>query len=247
MFLALAGLAGGGATLTRTQGMSLLPFLAMLLIFNLKPVKLKLRISMAVFLILTWALPIIPWMIRNNNIMGTWSLATNGGVNFYVGAHQGATGGYHIGNTKIISESFDEVTRDKEYFKEGFAYVFQNPVSYLSMIPNKMLRLWLPESVLTLRHDLRSKLGGFSSILLMGGTQLLHLTFLGLIALGLWKHSKSYVSPMALVIWSVVISQSLVCMVFFGGARYNAPMAPFLLVLALLPWVDSFSPTVQKL
>jgi 4-amino-4-deoxy-L-arabinose transferase-like glycosyltransferase len=247
MALTLVGLAGGGSTLTRTQGIVLLPFFIMLLILTLKSVTLKRRISMAVFLVLVWALPITPWMARNHNLMGTWSLATNGGINFYIGANQGATGGYHIPTTLTLIESGAEATKDKKYFREGLAYVLQNPLSYVSMIPNKILRVWLPDSVLTFRHDLSNKLFVYFAYLIIASSQLLHLALLGLIAYGLLKRPKFYVSTMAFVVWGVVISGSMVYAFFFGGSRYNYPMAPFIVMLALLPWVDLYSTSGRRL
>ena len=234
-----AGFSGGAATLCRTQGIMLLPFLLVLCMYALKPTKLHDRIAKAMFLVIVWASVLAPWVIRNHYVIGTWSLATNGGVNFYISAHKGATGGYHFPDHMINVADLGEAEKDKMYFLEGGRYILANPVEYVSLIPRKLLRLWGPESTLTLRFDLNNKLPHSLALFILGTSQVIHLGIIMSILYGLWKKPKLYVSPSVLAIATVAIALSVVSMVFFGGARYNYPMSPFLLILALLPWFDS--------
>jgi hypothetical protein len=171
--------------------------------------------------------------------LGTWSLATNGGVNIYIGAHEGATGGYDLPAFETSPfETIDEVARDRQYYIEGLAFVRSNLIGYLSLMPAKLLRLWVPESILTLRYDLLAKLPHALAWIVMIVAQLLHLVLIMLIIVALWKRRDSYLSPLAVTLWGVIVCSSFIYLFFFGGARYNYPLSPFLVILALLPWSE---------
>ena len=243
--LIFTGILGGAATLVRTQGLLLLPLFLLCLLLNFKSKTFLNRIKMIAWLFICWFLVIAPWSIRNHSVLGTWSLTTNGGVNFFIGAHQGATGGYHIPDSDTNTKNTDEVVNDKNYFAEGLKYIRNNPMDYISLFPRKLLRLWGPESTLTLRYDLQNKLSHFFSTIVIFAAQIYHIFLIMLIVISFWKQPKCFASPIPLIIIGVILTQSVTYILFFGGARYNYPMSPYLLILALIPWFCS-NPLTSK-
>lgn len=89
---------------------------------------------------------IAPWSIRNKITIGTFSLGTTAGLNFWAGSNPDATGTYYNKMTEDLPYDFkNESERDKEYFKLGFEYAKQNPLKYLMLGIKKIGYLYSSE------------------------------------------------------------------------------------------------------
>ena len=76
---------------------------------------------------------IAPWLLRNKSVIGTYSIATQGGFTFWSGSNPNATGTwyYKIEESNPLFNIQDEVARDKAFYKEGIDYALHNPHKFI--------------------------------------------------------------------------------------------------------------------
>jgi 4-amino-4-deoxy-L-arabinose transferase-like glycosyltransferase len=146
----LAGVNGGLAALCRP---AILPFLVLALLVPLAGLragngsarpKISAGIGGWALMILTAALVISPWTIRNYRVHRRFvPISTNGGVMLWMGLHPGASGGYDFPReNNPLSGMRDEVERDRRGTRESLRFVRENPVEALVLAGKKFLLFW---------------------------------------------------------------------------------------------------------
>jgi 4-amino-4-deoxy-L-arabinose transferase-like glycosyltransferase len=141
VFAFATGIIFGAAVLTRPT-VVLLP--AVLLLFDSRKMPTKRLLATAVILYIGLAVVVLPWTIRNNARLGTPVLvSTNGGVNFLIGNHPFATGGY-VWNQYLQDQlgGLAEVDRDRAGYRVGLEYIVGHPVETVIRLPRKVWHMY---------------------------------------------------------------------------------------------------------
>lgn len=97
-------------------------------------------------------LVIAPWLIRNKLVIGSFTIATQGGFTFWAGSNPNATGTwYHkIEETDERFNIEDEALRDKLFYEEGLKYAINNPHKFLITGVKKLGYLFSSERMILL-------------------------------------------------------------------------------------------------
>ena len=167
--------------------------------------------------LVTFALALAPWALRNRAATGHVTLTTSSGPNLCIGLGDGATGGYRKLDDAITQEEGLRCAR------EGLAH---RPLEIVTLAPAKLSRLvvwddWIVDDFL----DDTSARGGATRAMrafcnlgwwaLLAGAAVVSLRR---------RETRVLLVPMATVALSVVVT--------FGVGRFHAPLIPLLAVLA---------------
>jgi 4-amino-4-deoxy-L-arabinose transferase-like glycosyltransferase len=224
-----AGILMGCATLIRGPALVFPAAVgAWCLLFGRRPIARALLLSVVFALGLLAALS--PWALRNHRVFDRWVLVANdGGMNFLMGNHRGATGARHE-PAEGLPDLGDEVADDREGYRRGMAFIAAHPGEFLSLLPKKLVRLTVPAPLLTYRAELRAKWPEPVAIALLVLDQLLHA---GLWLLAFTAVVRRFRHPAVGFGITTIGLWILVHLAFLGGARYFFPAMPLLAVVAV--------------
>lgn len=233
--LFLSGFLTGGATLIRAVSL-VYPLVTFL--FARFGERRTWRGSVLATLVFTVALllALAPWAVRNHSVFGRWVLVANdGGMNFLMGNHEGATGARHEPAGGLPSTG-DEVADDREGYRRGLEFIRTRPLEFLSLLPRKLARLTLAAPLLTYREELLAKWPRIVALAAMGLDQLLHVGLWGVVVAGFAGIvRRRRPPPRGLLLPCLVLGLWFaIHMAFLGGARYFFPMMPVLIMLAVM-------------
>ena len=181
------------------------------------------------------SLTLMPWMIRNAIVLGAPVIASNTGINLYIGNNPEANGSYNVASGMKTFDLLPEMKAQQSAMKEAFNYIIANPISSLMMIPKKIAYLFSSDVYLPLqlfprqgksyREDI-TNLPGWSFILIVPGAIL---TLIALSHVRMMKEleEKDY-------FFALMIGMILPCMIFFGSPRYHEPMMPLFLIAMMI-------------
>jgi 4-amino-4-deoxy-L-arabinose transferase-like glycosyltransferase len=247
--LLAAGLVIGFASLIRGQAL-LLPLVAVP--FWLRSGFPWPRIGdRLVALALAIGLIVAPWTVRNAiELRAPVLIATNAGVDFWIGHHESAAGDFGpTGGDALVfshpelSTVEREVRINTEGFRKGLAFAVNNPGEELVLPFKKLFWLYYNDE-----EGLKWNEGhGGQEFLhdgvregLLGLSNVYYFSVLALFLLGvpLWLSGRD---PGRLLLASVFVYWTLVHLVFFGDPRFHAPIMPVVALLASLPIVALWS------
>jgi 4-amino-4-deoxy-L-arabinose transferase-like glycosyltransferase len=235
----ISGIILGYSILTRPT--ALIPIVIVLLIYLYKKKTIFKKVVPSIIVIFIGILcAITPWMIRNYAVFGKPQLATNGGINFWIGNNEQANGSYKL--THEPPELFNiknEIQRDSIGYALGLKYIEENPQKAILLIPKKIAFMWSSDMYMILSF-LKSETNNksykqiaasvplqFSLIALLPSLILLIYGWYSLGYVASTEYGKLSIS--FIIIWTCVH------IVFFGSARYHEPLLPFFIIaIALL-------------
>jgi 4-amino-4-deoxy-L-arabinose transferase-like glycosyltransferase len=198
--------------------------------------------GMGQVLLVTLALSavILPWSIRNHQVLGVWvPISTNGGDVFYRANNPLATGGYTPQGEQNL-EGLDEVTRGKVGFRLGKEWILAHPARFLTLSVRKQI-LFLGDDAQGAYETLKRGLGigGLTYFAWKGISNSYWLGLWLLIWIGVathWRGRLSQDSLLAALMLSVLYLYAIHS-VFESGAKYHQPVMGFVAVLAGLAFV----------
>ena len=217
--LSLTGMLAGITVLTRPT------FVGFILLFYLSFIFLKgwknkncFKIGGVIFIFLS--LTILPWTVRNfYHLKAFIPLTTMGGVTFWEGNNPYATGGpcqYWPQEIKDLSE----IERNRYLTRKTLQVIWENPLRFIRLSGVKFIRFW----------NIVPNYEGFSS-------PLYHLTslfsYLPVLITAMWgifltrKRWKNF-----LMFYFVIISFTIIHMIFVGSIRYREPIMPFIIIFS---------------
>ena len=191
--------------------------------------KFSKAIKLSVIFIAGVILVLAPWSIRNKMQIGTFSLGTTSGVNFWAGSNPDATGTYYQNMTESFPIDFhNEADRDKEYFKLGLDYAVNNPGKYFILGIKKLGYLFSSERMAVLYFT--DAAPGESSTEVYRAVNpfilmLVNIPYFFVMLTGVWgllflKDKKFFIIGFTLV-WVITV------FVFVALARYHYVLIPF--------------------
>jgi 4-amino-4-deoxy-L-arabinose transferase-like glycosyltransferase len=140
---ALLGVLIGAATLTRPEGLLLLPLLG----WTVLPAARGRRLALATLLVAATALTLAPWLVRNEREFGQVLLSTNEGVTL-AGANCDATyfgneiGGFTVTCLAPGPQGANAAVQSDHYRDVAFDYVELHQQRALVVVGVRVLRLW---------------------------------------------------------------------------------------------------------
>jgi hypothetical protein len=164
-------------------------------------------------------LAVAPWAYRNHRVFGAFvPFTTTSGVTLYAGMNpteeelpfheKGQARGKHWRAAIVMSQTRDEVTDDRELFRQALTYAWERPAPALAILGAKAKLLWTP-----LQRKGRSAV--YAAAVLAAWWAILRGVRL----------RRPLVGPLLAVM-------TLVGLLFLAIPRYRAPYHPYLFLLA---------------
>lgn len=242
-WLLAAGLVLGFASLVRGQAL-LLP-LVLIPFWLASGIDRRGVAHGIVALALGMGLVVAPWTVRNAvELHAPVLIATNAGVDFWIGHHEAAQGDYGpTGGDELVFRHPEltspqrEVRVNSEGFREGLGFAVSHPREELVLPFKKLFWLYYNDE-----EGLRWNEGhGGQQFLsmplrdaLLAMSNVYYFAVLGLLLLGapFWF---SFRNPGRVLLVSLILYWTLIHLVFFANPRFHAPVMPVAALLAALP------------
>ena len=237
--LFLAGCVLGLATLTRNL---VLYFPVMLAPFwLLTGISLKKTLIRFALVVAGLSVAIVPWMLRNADKLGTSSLTTNGGVNFYIGNHPGSGIGWMELDTSVIRFHRPdlEAYNDSVGYALGRRYIQDHPLRFLAFGVGKL--------AYTFGEDLDPVVYGVLDaaaadrvdryVLFAGMAQTAYLLLLLAAIPGIVRSCRKkplLEHPGIAILLGAVVYWAAVHFVYFGSGRFHFPLIPAFAMMAAI-------------
>jgi 4-amino-4-deoxy-L-arabinose transferase-like glycosyltransferase len=234
----IAGIILGYSILTRPT--ALIPIIFLLLFYLYKKKSLFKHLTLSIIVIIVGILcTITPWMMRNYVVFGKTQIATNGGINLWIGNNDQANGSYKMTQEppELINVK-NEIQRDSIGYALGLKYIIENPQKTIAMIPKKIGFMWSSDMYMILSflssdtHNKSYKQIAasvpflISLIVLLPSFILLIYGWYSLVNMASTEYGK--LSLLFIFLWTCVH------IVFFGSARYHEPLIPFFIIAIAL-------------
>jgi 4-amino-4-deoxy-L-arabinose transferase-like glycosyltransferase len=235
----LSGFLCGLATLTKPHAI-ILPFV--FAGFFSRNVRVFIRSNTLVYGMVF--LTISPWLVRNYNTFGVFTLAHTGGINLLDGNNPYATGRHNFDEkvnallgdlrTEPLEYMWDgkEVERDAKATSLAVDFIIHNPDRVLMLWPRKLVALFLSDvDGFHYSMGMQNAMQGSSRTLYMACRVIGELYYIIVILLfivsliALQKGEK-----VQLVGLAIVVSFTLIHLILFGNARYHFPMMPWIAI-----------------
>lgn len=222
--LALAGVLAGLAVLARPATLFFLPLAAAWLAW-------RHRFRLAVLFVVTAALAIAPWTLRNWQAHERFVLvASEGGVTFWTGNHPLAIGEGDLAANPALKRANLELRArhpaltpeelEPVYYREALAWIASNPLAWLRLTARKVFYTVVPIGPSYRLH----------SGLYFWGSVVPYALVLPFALAGAWRLARRPVQPRAL--WLLAASALAVCVVFFPQERFRIPVIDPTLIVA---------------
>lgn len=155
LWLVLAGLVFGVATLVKAQTLVCVPLILAIELLRgwegwqamwqrVPVVALRFMVIVACA-----GLVVAPWSLRNQRELGHMVLlSTNGGITLLTGNCDACNGGYVVDIPEVRqldARGLDEVAYDAEAKRMGVDWIRTHPARFLAMMPVKLVKLWGPD------------------------------------------------------------------------------------------------------
>lgn len=178
-----------------------------------------------------------PWALRNKAVFGRAVLSTNVGLNFFIGNHKGASGGYLSTDRQVpeLPPGLNEAELDLELLRRTTAHVAQHPFGFVALIPGKLFHLYAFETnAVTHAFQGSQRFSGEFKYVLYGVSQLVYFLVLVLFLRRAAELRNPERRPRGSqwAGWLLVGYFTLMSMLFFGEDRYRLPIFPFMLIEA---------------
>ncbi|MBI5303621.1 MAG: glycosyltransferase family 39 protein [Chloroflexi bacterium] len=166
--------------------------------------------------VLIAGLTVLPWLIRNQIVLGSPVLSSSSGYNFLVGNNPNAHGSYTPVPSNWASEfiGLGELERDRKAWELSTGWIRNSPIAFLQLLPAKVGALWGP---------------AYNPVL--DGSDLILIPFYMLGFIRLFKHRAGWRIVVSIAV-PLILCNLLIGLVFVGGWRYRLAIYPGLLMLA---------------
>ncbi len=237
------GLLIGMAAITRPVILGMIPLYILLILFTDE--KLKKKCIYCLALIISIILIIAPVTIRNFAVGGDFvTIASSGGINFYIGNNQKADGlssvlpelagsSWEIKDIKYIAE--EETGKhmtpsglSQFYFSKGWEWIKENKLDFIKLYLKK-LYFCLNNTEISNNRNLPLFFQQFSILRYNPFNYALVITLALLGSIMLYRENKNRKYGMFLSLY--VIYYFLLISLFFVNARYRLPATPLLIIL----------------
>ncbi len=161
-------------------------------------------------------LTVLPWLLRNQLVLGRPILSSSGGINFMVGNNPLAEGAYTPPPTSWQQQfvGLGELARDQKATDLSMQWIRENPADFVRLLPKKLMVLWGPA------HNL-----------VLDGADWFLLFFAAFGFMRLFQQ-QSHRGAIAVVSLLPLLTTTLIGLIFVGAWRYRLIVYPGLILLA---------------
>jgi len=231
-----AGLFLGLLALVRREAILPGGIMAIVLLWLGAPYQWKNLLQHSAVIFVVAGLAILPWLVRNYQLLGEPVLSSSGGVNFMVGNNPLADGGYSPPppDWQAQFQGLTELERDQKAWELSLQWVQEKPGDFFNLLPKKIFSLWGPA------HNFVLDLADIGLVLLC---------LPGLLRI---LQRKEHWGLIAFIFLIPVLTTTLVGLVFVGLWRYRLLVYPGLIMLAgygsmqILSWFGAIRPSFKK-
>jgi hypothetical protein len=176
-------------------------------------------------------LSISPWSIRNHENFGTYSLSTNGGVNFWIGNNHNATGGYYFIDGNEVDSIQNEVGKNSKGYELGLQFIKNEPIRAAMLIPKKLAHLFSSQNYIYKLIFDSSKFTYRQVLLKRSFFELIYFNLIFVLiviggAAGLTLMLRIDKTT-GRIYYSMILMWLVFHLIYFGGARFLFPILPF--------------------
>ncbi|MBI3004383.1 MAG: glycosyltransferase family 39 protein [Ignavibacteriales bacterium] len=193
------------------------------------------------FMSITIFLVVSPWLVRNYVEFERFAVTSNTGVNFWMGNHDGASGGYSFPTQdNPLAEITDDFERSNFGLKLGFAFIVSHPFDFAVLVCKKFAHFFSTDYWLLMTVEYKPEWRLYPNAasvfaeLTPWKVAVVHFPFVVILFLGSYGlifHGKDGKAAI-LFLSSVIVLWLLVHLVFYAGARYRFPVVPLIMVFA---------------
>lgn len=213
-----AGLLAGSSLLTKEAMLFFLPLAALWLIYTRK-------YALVVVFAIGVAAITVPWIVRNFAVHGQFVLtASHGGVTLWTGNNPLAIGegdlaaNPEMGKARVALEDsypgFTNQQLDEIYYREVFAFIRDQPGSWLVLEAKKLFYTFVPIGPSYRLHSARY----------YGASLVSYLVLMPFALAGLWILVRLGEPSRLWALWLLALSTVIVSLVFFPQERFRIPV-----------------------
>jgi hypothetical protein len=233
-----AGLITGGGILIRPGMMFFLPLATAWMVA-------KRAYGAAGIFVVTAAIVVLPWTIRNHRVYGRWiAVASEGGVTFWTGNHPLAKGdgdlaanpdlkhaelAFRSAHPGLTPEQLEPL-----YYRDALAWIRGNPSAWLGLELRKAFYTVVPVGPSYLVHSSKYVAASVVSYALV--------VVAAIAGVRRWRRATGHypAAPAPVALWLMAAATVLSGLVFFPQERFRLPIIdPALIVTAALLWTNT--------
>jgi len=237
---ALSGLLFGLSMIARPNIGIILPLLIYLFF---RKADIKTALNRAIMFLIPAIIPILPVTIHNIKAGDFVPIATQGGVNFYIGNNPESEGSAAVfpglGNIwryeDAVNQAESAVGRELKpsqvsdyYFKKGIHYIVSQPFDWLKLMGRKILLMF---NAIEVSNNKNIYFAAKDSKILTSSKTIGFWLYAPLGILGFLIFYRRSIND-KLIVWFVVL-YSLSIILFFVTARYRVPLIPLLIIFGV--------------
>jgi hypothetical protein len=240
--LAIAALGLGLTAYLRASSLPMVALLGAAAGYQRKRSLVQAGIATAALIALS-LVPLAPWAYRNWHSLGAPVLvSTNGGVNLLLGTR--GEGGFVALDPKepCKGDPLREVERDRCYARRAREAILAEPLSWMARGLLKLAHTFGHESAMAqcfgegLLLDAQARTAW--RLWALGLCRVGYLPILGAAIVGGLRIARGGSLRMRAIFFAPILALALLHVVYLGGDRYHAAVAPMLLALAGIGWAD---------
>lgn len=180
-------------------------------------------------------LTLMPWMIRNANVMGSPVITSSTGINLLIGNNHHANGSYKTMPEMSELDSLPEMQAHAIAMSKAKNHIIEHPMQTIMMIPKKIAYLFSSDAYLPLQLMHTSETSYRDRLLQLPlWTLLLIIPGCLMMLIGMSNMNEFIENSAFSFILVILLCMIFPCMIFFGSARYHEPMIPFMLISAFV-------------
>ncbi len=246
----MVGVLAGLLILIRAVAL-VLPFLIVFFYLksNRRPV---LVLRNAALTILVSYLTLSPWLLRNKLVMGTFTVATSGGINLYIGNSPISSGGWVWRTENPFGEltAPNEVENNRLGYRLATKFIADDPLGFVARGVKKEIYMFATDfAAIAKELDLAAKarkVDQFVIFNLVGQTYYLTVLILSAGGFALLLREKRKRNRGFFLLGAILAYWLAAHFVFFGTDRFHFPLVPIFCIFSSWFILSQISPSSQR-